>query len=319
MRDGSDKVGVPPDRQTAGQRPDQAGIVFAIQRFSIHDGPGIRTTVFLKGCPLDCWWCHNPESQSAQPQVGVLEGRCIRCGACVEACPGADGRRGAWDDGFVCQVCGACVTVCPTGARQMIGARMTVDEVLHEIRKDRIFYDDSGGGATFSGGEPLMQARFLGNLLEACRRQGIHTAVDTCGYAPKEHLLALAPLTDLFLYDLKFVDDAKHRRYAGVSNASILDNLRALGEVHDNIWIRIPVIPGLNDEAGELEAAARLVATVKGVRQVNLLPYHSMGAHKLARLGRGNRLEKVVAPSYEYLEDVAARFGAIGVPVKIGG
>jgi pyruvate formate lyase activating enzyme len=302
------------------------GLVFNIQRYSIHDGPGIRTTVFLKGCPLDCWWCHNPESQSGEPEIVAIEGRCIRCGECRKACP-QEGRAARGDPAaskepprdFRCIRCGACVAACPTGARQMVGRRMTVAEVVAEVLKDRVFYEESGGGVTISGGEPLMQPRFLVGLLASCRTQGIHTAVDTCGYAPPADLLAAAPLADLFLYDLKLMDDAGHRRYTGASNATVLDNLRALGRVHDRIWIRVPIIPGVNDDAENLEAAARLAASIPGVRQVNLLPYHEAGAYKSPRLGKPYRLGVAAPAAPASMNEAAARFRAAGLNVMIGG
>jgi len=310
----------------------QTGLVFNVQRFSIQDGPGIRTTVFLKGCPMACTWCHNPESQSPEPEISVVEGRCIRCGACWEACPqrgegngAAAGRRAAPGDG-VCTRCGACVEACPTGAREMVGRRMTVDEVLAAVLKDRIFYDDSGGGVTFSGGEPLGQPAFLVELLEACRRQGLHTAVDTCGYAPREDLLAAAEHTDLFLYDLKLVDDERHRRYTGVSNALVLENLEALAQSHANVRLRIPIVPGVNDDLEDLRAAARLAASLPGVRQIDLLPYHDLGRHKAAR-GERQEMPSPLPPAAGVdlataavdLDAAAEPFRALGLDVRTGG
>ena len=270
----------------------ESGLVFNIQRYSIHDGPGIRTTVFLKGCPLRCSWCHNPEGISPESAVVVLENRCLQCGQCRTVCPQAKaaGNGSLSGEPARCIRCGACVEVCPTGARQLVGRRMSVREVLTEVLKDRIFYEESDGGATFSGGEPLMQPRFLKEVLEACRAEGIHTAVDTSGYAPKEDLLSVAPLTDLFLYDLKAVDDERHRQGTGVSNALILDNLLALGGIHQNIWIRAPLVPGFNDGPDQVEAVARFAASVPGMRQVNLLPYHAMAAHKWMSLGRPEQM-----------------------------
>ena len=287
-----------------------SGVVFNIQRYSVQDGPGIRTTVFLKGCPLDCWWCHNPESQRPEPQIMVMEGRCIQCGECREACPqGLEG---------MCEQCGRCVGACPTGARQSVGGRMTAGEVLAEVRKDRIFHEESGGGVTFSGGEPLVQFEFLRELLGACRAEGIHTALDTCGHAPIDQLLAAGRLANLVLYDLKMVDEARHRNYTGVSSGRIIDNLRALGKAHENIWLRIPVIPGINDDDLSMDAAARLAASIGGVRRVCLLPYHGTGTAKLQRLGWPDRMKGTQPPSADELETTARRFRRLGLEVTTG-
>ena len=292
------------------------GMVFDIQRFSVHDGPGIRTTVFLKGCPLRCSWCHNPESQESRPELVVMEGRCIRCGSCREVCPE---RKKSGGDDFTCVVCGTCVEACPTGARQIAGREMSVDDLVTELRRDRIFYDDSGGGVTFSGGEPLAQFEFLRAGLAAARAEGIHTAVDTCGYSPRERLLEIAGLTDLFLYDLKLWDSDLHHHYTGVSNAEIVENLRTIGRVHANIWIRIPVVPGINDDLASIEAMAQFVTTIPGVRQVNLLPFHRTGVQKFARLGRSFPLPDVRPPAQDVLSDLARAFVSRGVTTRIGG
>jgi pyruvate formate lyase activating enzyme len=299
----------------------ESGLVFNIQRYAIHDGPGIRTTVFLKGCPLDCWWCHNPEGRAPGPEIVVIEGRCMQCGECRAACPqkGPGSPVAPPEPPLRCTRCGACVEACPTGARQMVGRQMTVAEVMAEVAKDRVFYAESGGGATFSGGEPLLQPMFLAALLRDCRAAGIHTTVDTCGFAPREDLLAVAPLADLFLYDLKFMDEARHARYTGASNVSILENLRALGRIHSNIWVRVPIIPGFNDSAEQLDALARCAAATPGVRQVNVLPYHEAGAYKSSRVGKPYRLEKIAPPSAEQMEAVAAGFRRFGLNVKVGG
>ena len=301
----------------------KSGLVLNIQRYSIHDGPGIRTTVFLKGCPLACWWCHNPESQSAQREIIVVETRCVRCGLCRRACPveqlpapAGDGVRAA---PVACTLCGACVEACPTGAIQMAGTEMTVAEVIAEVRKDRIFYDESGGGVTISGGEPLSQAAFVKALLAACRADGLATAVDTCGYGSREQLMEIATLTDLFLYDLKLVDPQRHAKYTGVSNEGIIENLRALGEVHENIWVRIPIVPGINDSPADLDAAAELILQIKGVQQVNLLAYHDTAAHKFERLGRPYRVSEVFAPTQQRMDNLAEQMRKFGLNVKTGG
>ncbi len=300
----------------------QNGLVFNIQRYSVQDGPGIRATVFLKGCPLHCAWCHNPEGVSPRREILVLENRCFGCGQCRRACPfGASipGRDALPPRHEHCLLCGACVAACPAQARRWAGELMTVSEVLDAVWQDRIFYDESGGGVTFSGGEPLRQFKFLRACLEACRARGLRTAVDTCGFAPLEHLLAAAPLADLFLYDLKMMDPAKHRQYTGAPNGPILENLIALGRVHHQIWVSIPVIPGVNDDAPALQALARFAGSVPGVRQINLLPFHRTGLPKLARLGRANLLAGVQPPSAEAMAAALAIFQDIGLNAKIGG
>ena len=299
-----------------------SGLVGNIQRYSLHDGPGIRTTVFLKGCALSCLWCHNPENRASHPEILTLESRCMRCGACAEVCPsgslpnfGKTGQEGEEP----CRLCGACVEACPTGARQVVGKPMTVNAVMAEIRKDAIFYEDSGGGVTFSGGEPLAQPEFLQALVEACAARGIATAIDTCGFAPWERLLAASAAADLVLYDLKSIDDSRHTRFTGVSNCLILDNLRALGRVHGNIWLRIPIIPGLNDADEELDAMARFAASVGGVRQINLLPYHRRAIAKFQRMGQTYELAGVAPPSSERMQSILNRFTTLGLTAKVGG
>ena len=311
------------------------GLISNIQKYSLHDGPGIRSTVFLKGCPLACAWCHNPENIAPQPQVVVAPARCMGCGACQVVCPQgrfAPGREASGTEkersskltdrpapAGECLVCGACVEVCPTGARSMIGGRVSVQDLLGELLADRIFYDDSGGGVTFSGGEPLRQPEFLKAILTACRERGLHTAVDTCGFAPEAELRAIAPWVDLFLYDLKCMDEGRHLDLCGVPNGPILRNLRELAETHRNIWIRVPIIPGVNDQTSELEAMASFVAGLPGVRQVNLLPYHRSGLHKFEQLGLECRFSQTTPPAAERMQAAAACFGAAGLVIKMGG
>ena len=281
--------------------PEGQGRIFNLQRFSLQDGPGLRTTVFLKGCPLSCAWCHNPESQSPLRELITLENRCIACGACHEAAPEA------------------VVDLCPTGARQNLGRDLTVAELLAEVLRDRMFFDQSGGGVTFSGGEPLSQPAFTVAALGACKAQGLDTALDTCGLAPLEDLLAAAALADTVLYDLKHLDDTRHRQWTGAGNAAILANLEALGSAHPNIWIRVPVVPGVNDDPENLEATARFVARIPGVRRVDLLPYHSTGAAKLGRLGRATVLDHLQPPTPGRMADVAGLFQSHGITVTQGG
>jgi pyruvate formate lyase activating enzyme len=303
-------------------RMNESGLVFNVQKYSLHDGPGIRTTVFLKGCPLCCAWCHNPESQSARPEIVVAENRCTACGECRCACPFGQvvaGNGPMPTDAAECTVCGQCAEACPTGARQRIGERKTVGEIMEAVLQDRVFYEESGGGVTFSGGEPLTQPAFLKGMLAACRREDLRTALDTCGFACTDVLLEVAGMSDLVLYDLKLMDDARHRQYTGVSNGPILANLRALAQAHGNIWLRVPVIPGINDREEDWEAAAGLAAGLPGLRQVNLLPYHKFGLFKSRRMSHPYALESVEPPAPERMERAAGIFRKRGLEVKIGG
>ncbi len=299
-----------------------SGLIFNIQRYSIHDGPGIRTTIFLKGCPLRCLWCHNPEGMSPSPEILVVESRCISCGECRSVCPNTiDRENRGGDEGALrhCILCGACVASCPSGARELAGKSISVEGLTAEILRDRIFHDQSGGGVTFSGGEPLMQPEFLRAVLEECRRCGIQTAVDTCGYCAPEHILGIAPFTDLFLYDVKFMSEDEHIKYTGYSNLPILENLASLGQVHRNIRIRIPVIPGINDDDDQFEEAARFIASVSSIRQVDLLPYHKIGIAKFHRVGLSYRLEQVGRPAMERMEELKRIFAAHGLNTTAGG
>jgi len=299
------------------------GIVFDIRRYAIHDGPGIRTTVFLKGCALSCWWCHNPEGQSPRPEVIVRDGRCVRCGACVEACElGAAALTAAGPDAdrAVCRDCEshACADVCYAEAREVAGRSMTVDQVMATVTRDLPFYENSGGGVTLSGGEPLLQARFAAALLAALKAAGIHTALDTCGHAPWDALDALRRDVDLFLYDVKLMDEELHRRFTGVGNGRILANLRNLSERGHRILLRVPVIPGVNDDDANIAAVAALAAGLPDLAGVDLLPYHRMGAEKYVRLDRAYRLLPTDAPSRERLDAMAAMFASAGVTVNRG-
>jgi pyruvate formate lyase activating enzyme len=295
-----------------------------VQRFSIHDGPGIRTTVFFKGCPLQCRWCHNPESQAAQPEIMLWPDRCIGCQACLAACrhgairADGEGRRPITNTAQ-CVACGACVKVCYADAREMVGWTPTVGEVLSLVARDVAFYDRSGGGATFSGGEPLAQPAFLLALLRGCRTHGIHTTLDTCGHAPWPVLDRVRSLVDLFLYDLKTVDDVRHRRLTGVSNGLILDNLRALSERGHQIVVRVPVVPGVNDDVESLAAIAAFAAGLPHLAGVDLLPYHPTARDKYRRLGRIYDLGDVPPPSQDRLAALAAPLRRRGLRIKIGG
>jgi pyruvate formate lyase activating enzyme len=299
-----------------------SGIVFDIKKFSLHDGPGIRTTVFLKGCGLRCWWCHNPESQQPRPELLLRTELCIRCGACVEECPQAaiqpDGDQFITDR-EVCARCGTCVAFCAADAREIAGREMTVDDVMAEVLHDVIFYDQSGGGVTFSGGEPLLQGDFLFDLLRVCKDYDLHTIVDTCGYASADTLDRVRPYVDLFLYDIKVMDDARHREVTGVSNALILDNLRRLADHQHPVVMRLPIIPHISDDEDNVRQVGMLASRMPNVERVDLLAYHKLGKDKYERLGRLNPMPETAEPSEDTLVEIKHLLETFGLNVTIGG
>jgi len=298
------------------------GTIFNIQRFSVNDGPGIRTTVFLKGCPLRCAWCHNPESISPEKELMLHEDRCIRCGDCVAVCEQHAVR--SHDGGFVtdrekCIQCGRCLDVCYAEARVLMGKEVTTDEVMNDLVKDTVFFDQSSGGATFSGGEPLLQHEFLISLLEACKGKSIHTAVDTSGYTSADILRDVSRFVDLFLYDVKTLDDAVHKKFTGVSNRRILENLGLLVKWGKNIIVRVPIIPGINDNSEELRRISVFVGSLKNIQEIHLLPYHRSGTEKYRRLGREYPFGEVQQPSPENLTMIASELRQFVPKVTVGG
>ncbi|MGD0037829.1 MAG: glycyl-radical enzyme activating protein [Bacteroidota bacterium] len=301
---------------------NMTGLIFNIQRFSVYDGMGIRTTVFFKGCPLHCSWCHNPESLSLVREIALRSDRCIQCGDCMAICKnGAIYRE---NGSYVihrerCLRCGECVDVCVADARALVGREMTVEEVMKEIRADASFFNQSGGGVTFSGGEPLLQHEFLLALLETCRMEGIHTTVDTTGFTSATILKSIAENTDLFLYDLKLFNDAMHREYTGVSNQIIFQNLKLLADWNKKVVIRIPLIPSLNDDEENIRALGAFVASLQKIQEIHLLPYHRSGIDKYQRIGMEYTLVTLAIPNHEMLQSAERMLKQYVPQVIVGG
>jgi len=269
------------------------GVIFDIQRFALHDGPGIRTTVFMKGCPLRCLWCHNPESQSFEIELSFDESKCDDCATCVQAC--RHGVHALIPEHVVdygdCQAIGACVEACPSGSLKLIGREVTVEEILDEVLRDRQYFERSGGGLTVSGGEPLSQFNFTYRLLREAKRHGLHTCLDTSGMTSRERLIVVAEFVDLFLYDYKATDAEVHRRLTGVTNRRILSNLAHLYETGARIVLRCPLVPGINDTREHLAGIAEVSIRYPNLEGVELLPFHNMGRDKYVQIGRENPLK----------------------------
>ncbi|MBY6003019.1 glycyl-radical enzyme activating protein [Salipiger bermudensis] len=299
---------------------DCEGIVFDIQRYSIHDGPGVRTIVFLKGCPLRCRWCSNPESQAPEPELFYRDASCIKCGGCKPVCPVQALSRD--NPGFVdreaCLKCGQCAAVCPTEALTLTGKRMSVQQVMQELRKDATQYRRSGGGVTLSGGEPLFQHRFARELLKACHEQGWNTAMETTGYTSREIVRDVIPHVDHVLMDLKAIDPKVHRDNTGVDNRIILENALAISEISHTV-VRVPVVPGVNDTTEAVAAVGAFAKLMHGVGEVHLLPYHTFGENKYALLGRDYPMGDTPNLSATDIAPLAAVVEAMGLDCVVGG
>ncbi|MBN1368509.1 MAG: glycyl-radical enzyme activating protein [Dehalococcoidales bacterium] len=296
----------------------KTGLVFNIQRFSIHDGPGMRTTVFLKGCPLRCGWCSNPESWHNYPEIWVFNIRCNKCGKCVDNChKGAITltENGISIDRNNCDLCFDCVNVCPTLAIEKIGSFLTVNEIMEQVNKDIIFYENSGGGVTVSGGEPLYQPAFLLALLKSCKEKGLHTTLDTSGYSPWDNINECLHYLDLVLIDVKSLDPSIHYKHTGVSNELILDNINKItGRV--KTWLRVPVIPGVNTSESQIKDLADFAIKLSS-EKLCLLPLHHWGKSKYTRLGRKYLFDGVQTFEKEYLLKCKGRIESYGLKVEI--
>jgi len=297
------------------------GLVFNIQKYSVHDGPGIRTTVFLKGCPLECQWCHNPESIGFKSQIVFWKDRCIGCGRCKVKFPEQKieivNKKASFTKG-VANLPIEVSEICPTQALELAGIKMSSKEVIDEVRKDTVFYDQSNGGVTFSGGEPLAQLDFLKELLIKAKTFGLHTTVDTTGYSKWENIEEILPYVDLFLLDVKHMDSEKHKEFTGVSNELILENIKKISDAGKRIFARMPVIPTVNDDDNNLTKMGEFLSSIQ-IEQINILPYHDIAKNKYKQLGKIYKLKDLEVPSDEQMSCVEEKLKSYGLKVIIGG
>jgi len=307
------------------------GVIFNIQRFSIHDGPGIRTTVFFKGCSLRCFWCHNPEGRHARPEIQFFPERCIGCGNCLSNCPNHAHILKKNCHIFIreyCQGCGRCAEGCYANALELIGQYMTADDVVEEILKDRMFYETSNGGVTLSGGEPVLQAEFASEILERCNAEDLHTAIETCGNYPWQNLELLLPVTDLIMMDIKHLEPDKHKKNSGESNERILENAHQLALTNKPIIFRVPVVPGINDTYEEISDIAKFVQKLIETRinntgrkdegteiQLELLPFHILAGDKYRSLGLAYHAKDLESPPKERMQKLTEIVKSLGIEV----
>jgi pyruvate formate lyase activating enzyme len=298
-----------------------AAVIVSIQKFSVHDGPGIRTTIFFKGCPLTCQWCHNPESQKAGKELVLHSARCTLCGQCQKNCRQQAiriaGNRLSYDQSN-CTYCERCIDHCYNEAREFVGKEVTVEELMVEIEKDRPFYEQSGGGVTLSGGEAMTQIDFVEELVTCCNEQGISVAVDTCGYAPRENFIRIMKQINVFLYDIKLMDPALHSQYTGRDNLLILENLELLSRNGAVINIRLPLLEGINTEDSHIQSIIDFISRL-AIRSINLLPYHDMAKGKYGKLHLDYSAAAFSSPAEERLKEIQKMFEQANYQVKIGG
>ncbi len=283
------------------------GVITNIQKFSTGDGPGIRTTVFMKGCPLRCLWCQNPETWELSPQIAWYESKCVGCRNCIEVCPNEaikENESGLVSERDLCEACAKCVKECPKEAREFIGERFTVDELVEKIMEDQVFYEESNGGATISGGEPLMQSDFVKEVLKRVKEEDIHTALDTSGYADKKDFERVSPHVDLFLYDIKHSDPDKHKEITEVPLEKILENLKLIDRKETNIWIRTPIIPGLNDTVKNIENISKIIENLENVVKYDLLKYNPLVESDYKNIGVDYPLKNLEEPEEEKMKNL---------------